>query len=106
LAAALIGAALILGPARADPASHDLKALLPDGRVLHFVCSGQGAPTIVFESGFGATGQAWNKVQPALSRDQRACSYDRAGSGQSDPGPFPRDGAAIAKDLDQGLRAA
>jgi pimeloyl-ACP methyl ester carboxylesterase len=104
--AALVGAALLLGPAQAEPAKHDLKALLPDGRILHFVCSGQGSPTIIFDSGFGATSQAWGKVQPALSRDQRACSYDRAGSGLSDPGPFPRDGAAIAKDLDQGLRAA
>ncbi len=34
------------------------------------------------------------------------CSYDRAGMGASDPGPDPRDGAAIARDLDDALRAA
>jgi pimeloyl-ACP methyl ester carboxylesterase len=36
----------------------------------------------------------------------RVCAYDRAGYGFSDPGPMPRDGAAVARDLDQGLRAA
>ena len=36
----------------------------------------------------------------------RVCAYDRAGYGFSDPGPRPRDGAAIARDLDQALRAA
>lgn len=83
-----------------------MTARLPDGRRLHFVCSGQGAPTVVMESGFGATAQAWFKVQPQLARETRVCSYDRAGYGSSDPGPSPRDAAAIAADLDQGLRAA
>lgn len=58
------------------------------------------------ESGFGATADAWFKVQPALAQQTRVCSYDRAGYGASDPAPGPRDGAAIARDLDQGLRAA
>ncbi len=79
---------------------------LPDGRRLNFRCSGEGAPTIVLESGFGASSLAWYKVQPVLARRYRVCAYDRAGSGFSDPGPLPRDGAAIAKDLDDGLRAA
>jgi pimeloyl-ACP methyl ester carboxylesterase len=83
-----------------------LKATLPDGRRLHFVCAGEGSPTVVMESGFGATAAAWFKVQPELARETRVCSYDRAGYGSSDPGPSPRDGAAIAGDLDQGLRAA
>ena len=79
---------------------------LADGRTLNLHCTGRGTPTVLLESGFGADSGAWYKVQPALSRETRICAYDRAGNGQSDPGPLPRDGAAIARDLDQGLREA
>lgn len=79
---------------------------LPDGRRLNLVCTGRGSPTVVLEAGFGATAGAWYKVQPALARTTRVCAYDRAGSGFSDPGPLPRDGAALARDLDQALTAA
>ena len=81
-------------------------AKLPDGRQLNLRCSGKGSPTVVFESGFGAGSSAWVKVQPWLSGATRACAYDRAGYGFSDPGPLPRDADAIARDLDQGLTAA
>jgi len=79
---------------------------LPDGRRVYVSCQGQGSPTVILEAGFGATSQAWSRVQPALARHTRVCAYDRAGYGQSDPGPMPRDGAAIAKDLDEALTAA
>jgi len=105
LALGLAGAAVSAARAEA-PARQDLMARLPDGRRLHFICSGRGSPTVLMESGFGATADAWFKVQPELARDARVCSYDRAGYGSSDPGPSPRDGAAIAADLDHGLRAA
>jgi pimeloyl-ACP methyl ester carboxylesterase len=48
---------------------------------------------------------AWSKVQRLVAPMTRVCSYDRAGMGLSNPGPAPRDGAAIARDLDDGLRA-
>jgi pimeloyl-ACP methyl ester carboxylesterase len=79
---------------------------LPDHRVLNFRCSGQGSPTVILEAGFGAGSNAWLAVQPRIAAVTRVCSYDRAGYGFSDPGPLPRDGAAIARDLDYGLRAA
>ncbi|HWC62947.1 MAG TPA: alpha/beta hydrolase, partial [Rhizomicrobium sp.] len=49
---------------------------------------------------------AWTHVQPVLAHTTRVCSYDRAGYGQSDMGPLPRDGRAVARDLDQALRKA
>jgi pimeloyl-ACP methyl ester carboxylesterase len=73
---------------------------------MNLVCSGAGSPTVLLEPGFGATAAAWYKVQPALAKVTRVCAYDRAGSGFSDPGPLPRDGAAIARDLDETLAAA
>lgn len=98
--------ALLASAAAANPARHDLHERLPGGRSLHLVCEGEGSPTVLMESGFGATADAWFKVQPELAHDTRVCSYDRAGYGASDPAPPPRDGAAIARDLDQALRAA
>lgn len=79
---------------------------IPDGRKLNLRCAGRGSPTVILESGFGATSAAWSRVQPALARTTRTCSYDRAGYGFSDPAPTPRDGAAVARDLDQLLQAA
>lgn len=79
---------------------------LPDGRKINLRCRGSGRPTVLLESGFGAASGAWYKVQPELARTTRVCAYDRAGYGFSDPGPLPRDGAAIARDLAQALAAA
>lgn len=79
---------------------------LPDGRRINLHCNGSGAPTVLFEGGYAADSQAWWRVQPEIAKTHRACSYDRAGYGSSDPGPEPRDGAAVAKDLDETLRAA
>jgi pimeloyl-ACP methyl ester carboxylesterase len=83
-----------------------LLAMLPDGRRLNFRCMGRGSPTVILESGFAADSSAWSRVEPRIAGATRVCAYDRAGSGFSDPGPLPRDGAAIARDLDNGLRAA
>ena len=94
-------------PAAADPAATAGRLVkLPDGRRLNFRCSGTGAPTVVLEGGFAATSLAWTKVQALIAPTNRICAYDRAGYGFSDPGPMPRDGAAVARDLDDGLRAA
>ncbi len=79
---------------------------LDDGRAMNFICNGRGSPTVLLESGFGAGAAAWGTVQPVLAAKTRVCSYDRAGYGFSDPGPMPRDGEAIARDLDQALRKA
>lgn len=79
---------------------------LEDGRQLNLRCTGRGEPTVLLESGFGADSGAWYAVQPKVARQTRVCAYDRAGIGYSDVGPLPRDGAAIARDLDQVLKAA
>lgn len=79
---------------------------LPDGRRINLRCSGSGSPTVIFEGGYAADSQAWWKVRPEVAKTHRACAYDRAGYGASDLGPQPRDGAAVAMDLDATLRAA
>jgi pimeloyl-ACP methyl ester carboxylesterase len=64
------------------------------GRRLHLLCSGQGSPTIVIEAGASSFAIDFTLVQRELQKSHRVCSYDRAGSGWSDPlPPF-----ALAKD--------
>ena len=97
---ALAAALLLAGSASAAPVK------LPDGRRIELTCAGRGSPAVIFEAGFMAWSFAWAAVQPAIARRHRACSYDRAGLGASDPAPSPRDGAAIAADLTAALAAA
>jgi pimeloyl-ACP methyl ester carboxylesterase len=117
LLAALVVAAGSVGPSMVRAAVRTLRgavaydqpgelATLPDHRKLNLQCIGRGRPTVILESGFAANAGAWTKVQPLVARTTRVCAYDRAGYGFSDPGPLPRDGAAIARDLDRGLRSA
>ena len=90
--------------AAADPVIERVR--LPDGRALAFRCAGKGLPIVLLEGGWGASSLAWSKVQRLVATTTRVCSYDRAGMGASDPGPTPRDGTAIARDLDEALHAA
>lgn len=58
-------------------------------------------PLIVLECGAFGCAADWAVVQERLTaRGLRSLAYDRAGLGFSDPGPEPRDGRAIAADLE------
>jgi pimeloyl-ACP methyl ester carboxylesterase len=65
---------------------------------LNLYCMGSGSPTVIFDSGWGDWAPAWSKVQPEIAKWTRACSYDRAGAGFSDPGPMPRTSVHIAEE--------
>jgi pimeloyl-ACP methyl ester carboxylesterase len=78
------------------------------GRRLHVVRAGLrgDAPTIVLEHGAFGCGSDWAEVQARLAaKGLHSIAYDRAGIGHSDPGPRPRDAAAINADLAEMLRA-
>jgi pimeloyl-ACP methyl ester carboxylesterase len=82
---------------------------LPDGRRMHMVCAGEGAPAVVLDYGAGGTMKKdWGGIAQAISdkAQTRVCLYDRAARGLSDPGPLPRDAAAVVRDLDEMLTAA
>jgi hypothetical protein len=76
------------------------------GRTLNLFCSGDGDPTVIFEGAGHTAGYAWIDIQAAVAKFARACWYDRAGYGWSDPGPAPRTFNAIANDLHALLQAA
>ncbi|HEX3551252.1 MAG TPA: alpha/beta hydrolase [Candidatus Elarobacter sp.] len=69
------------------------------GRRLNLYCTGRGSPTVVLEANGASDTVGWRYVQPLLGARVHVCSYDRAGLGFSDPGPLPRDAAAVASDL-------
>lgn len=75
-------------------------------RLMHIHVTGEGTPTVVFESGMGASCLSWTRVQPAVAEFSRAVSYDRAGHGWSDPAHEPRTAEQIAQELHTLLNAA
>lgn len=79
---------------------------LPDGRQMFIQCIGSGAPAVLFDSGAGSDSGAWHGVWQEVGKTTLSCTYDRAGLGLSDPGPLPRDAAAVANDIDAMLTAA
>jgi len=66
---------------------------------LHIYRSGEGNPTVVFESGGASWSLDWNLVQTEVAKFTSVCSYDRAGFGWSDPGPKPRTSQQIVTEL-------
>jgi pimeloyl-ACP methyl ester carboxylesterase len=74
---------------------------------IHLYCVGCGKPTVVFEADLDQYGSlSWVPVQERIGELTRACSYDRAGILWSEPGPLPRDGETIARELSTVLDAA
>jgi pimeloyl-ACP methyl ester carboxylesterase len=69
------------------------------GRMLHLNCAGTGSPAVILEAGASSFALDWSLVQPEVARGQRVCSYDRAGSGWSDPRGNVETPARIAADL-------
>ena len=69
------------------------------GRTLNVHCVGEGRPTVVFVSGRTAPGYVWTPTQRGVASFTRACWYDRADLGWSDPGPDPAWADQAARDL-------
>lgn len=55
-----------------------------NGAMMHMQCEGVGHPTVIFESGAGASYLNWRGVQQAIVQDVRTCVYDRQGLGWSE----------------------
>jgi pimeloyl-ACP methyl ester carboxylesterase len=100
------------GAAQAVSSGHPPRGTMVDigGRRLRLVCEGPTggpAPTVWMEAGaFGGAADFAAVQQRLVEKGLRACAYDRAGMGYSDPGPSPRDGAAIVADLEKLIAAS
>jgi pimeloyl-ACP methyl ester carboxylesterase len=76
------------------------------GRTLNLYCSGQGTPTVILETGGNEPGYALLSLQSKMAMLTRACWYDRAGVGWSDPPSSSRTSASIVSDLHEALHRA
>ncbi|MTV37819.1 alpha/beta fold hydrolase [Duganella radicis] len=76
------------------------------GRKMNLYCSGHGAVTVVFDAPSGDAGWSWYRVQPEVAKHARACVFDRAGFGFSDPAATPNTSESVAADLHKLLAAA
>lgn len=76
------------------------------GRRLNLYCSGSGANTVIFDAPSGMGGWVWHNVQPEVAKQTRACVFDRAGLGFSDPSPRPNTSANVVDDLHAALGKA
>jgi len=86
--------------------SNDLRTHSPPGRLvdvngykMHLYCLGDGSPTVILESGLNDSWLYWYRVQPAVAKFTRVCSYDRAAVGWSDAQPEPPHSQNIALHL-------
>jgi thioesterase domain-containing protein len=107
-ASADLNPSLGVQPAEADRPRHDVI----DGRFdvggyeLYLRCSGTGTPTVVMDASANEDSSTWTKVESSLARRTRVCVYDRAGLGQSEPGPVPRTSQTMVDDLTTLLHVA
>jgi pimeloyl-ACP methyl ester carboxylesterase len=82
------------------------RTYLVDGHRLYLNCVGSGSPTVVLFNGLGERTPSWAWVQPAVARETRVCTFDRAGQGWSGEAPERQDGHQLAADLHGLLTAA
>ena len=66
---------------------------------LHLNCQGAGEPPVVFDAALAGSSLSWTLVQPKVAAVTRACAYDRAGLGWSEPGTLPRTAGRLADEL-------
>lgn len=95
-----------LAPESADYAVAHQRVDIGHGRHLNLYCRGDAGPTVIFDAGTGEQSWDWRYVQPAVGRHARACVYDRAGYGFSDPATRPGTAANAVDDLHALIGAA
>ncbi len=76
------------------------------GRRMHIHCIGESSSTVVIVPGSGVWSSQWSVIQRDLAKDVRACTYDRAGLGWSDPSTSPRTAQQAADELHELLLSA
>jgi pimeloyl-ACP methyl ester carboxylesterase len=108
---AMAGEPLTLAGSR-EEAAPERFAVADDGRELVIFCEGEGTPTVILEDGHpsetgGVSRFTTSPIWDDLTAHTRACAYDRAGWGDSDPAPMePRTADDVVDDLQALLAAA
>ena len=82
-----IAAAAALTQGEVAPYLHPQQLVDAGGHKINLYCTGHGSPSVILDAGEGETMFTWRKVQPAIAKFTRVCSFDRAGMGFSTIGP-------------------
>jgi pimeloyl-ACP methyl ester carboxylesterase len=99
------GGSPAVDPAIFPYASTENSARLPDGRTIHLVCMGRGAPVVILTAGGSGWSVSWAKVQPLVAAKTKVCSWDPAGLGLSSPSSKPQTSDNMTSDLEAALKA-
>jgi pimeloyl-ACP methyl ester carboxylesterase len=75
-------------------------------RGLYVRCTGSGSPTVVMEGGDDDTSESYAFAEARVAKVTRACVYDRANLGRSDPDDGPRQLSDLVADLEGVLEGA
>lgn len=81
------------------PAGESFWSRTRDGRRLFAERHGEGAPTVVLESGMGVSRNTWGGIIPLVAPHTTVVAYDRSGLGRSDPDQLVRDLERLTADL-------
>lgn len=73
---------------------------------LHYYSAGQGEICVVLDVGIGESYKDWLPLLENISSRIRMVCYDRAGYGESERGPFPRNADRAADELERLLKKA
>jgi hypothetical protein len=92
--------------ARSDAPVLDRVVNVDGDRGLYVRCTGTGSPTVVMEGGDLDTTDSYAYAEEAIAAETRACVYDRAGLGRSDPPPGPVGLDEVVGDFEALLKAA
>ena len=109
LSVSAVASAMQAAPVAGDPGiefTHPHEGVDVGGRKINLFCMGSGGPTVLFDSGLSDWSSIWALVQPGVAKQSRACSYDRAGMGYSDPAEGPRSPIAIVEDMHKLIHSA
>jgi len=94
----LVGGVIIASCAREDAVPSDRMVSVGSHR-LQIHVEGSGVPAVVMDAGIGDQLDKLRPLQSRIAQVTQVITYNRAGYGQSEPGPLPRNSSREAEEL-------
>jgi pimeloyl-ACP methyl ester carboxylesterase len=104
--AILLMACVVFGSCRHESAPLSDQVIDIGSHSLQVHREGNGTPIVVIDQGIADQLDKVRQLQDRIARVTQVILYNRAGYGQSEPGPLPRDAAREAEELKDLLRVA
>ena len=98
---------IVLSVAVFSPAvAQESRMVEAGGHRLHMEFKGVGSPAVVFDAGMNGITQGWGLVRDSVAVYTQTVVFERAGFGDSDVGPSPRDARQLSRELFTALENA